>query len=72
MPALRQGSMEIVEAGESLLVFDRITEHQRLRCTFNLSDGAVPFSGSGRELISAGNVDEGSLGPYAALIEEIE
>jgi alpha-glucosidase len=72
MPALRQGSMEIVEAGESLLVFDRITEHQRLRCTFNLSDGAVPFSGSGRELIRAGNVDEGSLGPYAALIEEIE
>jgi hypothetical protein len=32
----------------------------------------VPFSGSGRELIRAGNVDEGSLGPYAALIEEIE
>jgi alpha-glucosidase len=70
-PALRHGSMRIVEAGEMLLAFDRIGVRRRLRCTFNLSDRALPFEASGRELIRSGNVDAASLGPYAALIEEI-
>jgi alpha-glucosidase len=71
MSALRGGSMHMVEAGEALLVFDRADERQRLRCTFNLSDRAVPFEASGSELIRAGHIDAASLGPYAGLIEEI-
>ena len=69
--ALRQGSMRIVEAGEQVLVFERIDPTSRLRCTFNLSDRAASFMPSGRPLISTGEIDDGTLGPYAALIEEI-
>ena len=71
VPALRNGSMELVEAGDARLVFDRIGDDRRLRCTFNLSDRLLPFNPKGRELIRAGIVDGSSLGPYAALIEEI-
>ena len=69
--ALRSGSMEIVEAGESLLIFNRGSSDQRLRCAFNLSDRSVPFRATGRVLIQSGEMDDASLGPYAALIEEI-
>ena len=72
LPALRQGSMQVVEAGEALLVFERSERGQRLRCTFNLSDRALPFKPAGLELIRAGHIDTTSLGPYAAIIEEIE
>jgi alpha-glucosidase len=71
-PALRQGSIDIVEASDALLIFDRILGFRRLRCTFNLLESIVQFSASGRTLIRAGPVDGASLGPYAALIEEIE
>jgi alpha-glucosidase len=69
--ALRYGSMHVAEADEGLLVFERAAEGQRLRCTFNLSADTLPFRASGRELISAGDADGGSLPPYAAVIEEI-
>ena len=69
--ALRNGAMELVEAGDARLVFDRIGGNRRLRCTFNLSDRLLPFNPKGRELIRAGIVEKSSLGPYAALIEEI-
>ena len=62
----------MIEAGEALLVFDRVEQGQRLRCSFNLSDHPVAFRTSGRELIRAGHVDTASLGPYGALVEEIE
>jgi alpha-glucosidase len=71
LPALRQGWMQVMEAGEAVLVFERGEGSQRLRCTFNLSDRAVSFGANGRELIRAGHVDASSLGPYAAVIEEI-
>jgi alpha-glucosidase len=71
-PALRHGSMHVVEAGDALLVFERLEEGQELRCTFNLSDRAVPFTATGRELLRAGHVEPASLGPYAAVIEEME
>jgi alpha-glucosidase len=71
LPALRHGSMEVVETGEALLVFDRVARGQRLRCNFNLSDRALPFRAAGNEVIRAGHIDEASLGPYAAVIEEI-
>jgi alpha-glucosidase len=69
--ALRQGSMEVIEAGEALLVFDRAAPGQRLRCSFNLSEARVPFNPSGKKLIASGEIDGGELGPYAALIEDI-
>src|SRR5205823_1976069 len=37
-PALRHGSMRIVEADEQRLVFERAWNGERLRCVFNLSD----------------------------------
>jgi alpha-glucosidase len=70
-PALRHGSMQIVEAGEQLLVFDRAQGGERLRCTFNLSDHKTAFSASGTLLVGVGDVDDGSIGGYAAVIEEI-
>jgi alpha-glucosidase len=70
-PALRRGSMSIVDAGDALLVFERSRSGQRLRCSFNLSDRAIPFVTAGKEVIRAGHVDSASLGPYAAIIEEI-
>lgn len=69
--ALRQGSMQIVEAGEQLLVFERTGATVRLRCTFNLSDWPASFTPAGRSLIRTGDIDGGKLGAYAALIEEI-
>ena len=70
-PALRHGSMELVEAGEQKLVFDRIAPGEKVRCTFNLSDRPVPFRSSGLRLIGAGDIDEHQLGAYAAIIEEM-
>jgi alpha-glucosidase len=69
--ALRAGAMRIVEAGDQRLVFERSDGGQLLRCTFNLSDHPAPFAASGSRLIATGNIDEGELGPYAALVEEI-
>jgi alpha-glucosidase len=70
-PALRTGSMNVIEAGEALLVFERAVDGQRLRCTFNLSEEAAAFTGSGKALFSTGHVDDSSLGSYAGVIEEI-
>jgi len=69
--ALHHGSMNVIEAGEQKLVFERATNGERLRCTFNLSGEDVAFRSAGKALISCGDVDGGSLGPYAAVIEEI-
>jgi len=70
-PALRHGSMEIMESGAALLLFERAAEGQRLRCAFNLSDRPLQFQPSGAPLINVGDVGGQALGPYAALIEEI-
>ena len=69
--ALRYGGMKIVQADDQLLIFERTARGERLRCTFNLSDRTASFEASGKPLISIGNVDGASLGPYAALVEEI-
>ena len=66
--ALQAGSMEIRQADDALLVFDR---GGQLRCTFNLSVQPQPFAPSGRELLRTGPVDDSSIGPYGAVIEEI-
>jgi alpha-glucosidase len=70
-PALRYGSMRVIEAGEQKLIFERVFEGERLRCTFNLSRQSIAFEASGTPLITIGNIDDGELGPHAALIEEI-
>ena len=69
--ALRTGAMEIREAGEALLVFDRLVPGQRLRCTFNLSEDTVPNQRSGTTILRTGQVDGSSLGPYGAVVEEV-
>ncbi|MGZ2411255.1 alpha-glucosidase [Sphingomonas sp. F9_3S_D5_B_2] len=71
-PALRAGSLRVVDAGERKLVFDRVACGQHLRCTFNLSETHVPHSRTGEVLIRSGTVADHALGPYAALIEVIE
>jgi alpha-glucosidase len=70
--ALRLGAMHIVEASEQLLAFERASGRERLRCSFNLSGRSVRFTPGGRALLSTGDIDGGSLGPYAAIVEEIE
>ena len=70
-PAVHHGRITIAEAGPQMLVFDRATGGETLRCTFNLSDATAPFQPSGRCLIRTGDIDGDALGPYAALIEEI-
>ena len=71
-PALRTGSLRIVEAEPSKLVFERVACGEHLRCTFNLSDAPAPQVRGGEVLISTGDVADRALGPYAALIEVIE
>jgi alpha-glucosidase len=70
-PALRLGEMRIVGAEEQMLRFERRLSGERLLCTFNLSDRPAPFNASGTTLIRTGELDLTTLGPYAALIEEI-
>ncbi|MCH8617124.1 alpha-glucosidase family protein [Sphingomonas sp. SM33] len=69
--ALHHGSMTILEAGDQLLVFERTSGGETLRCTFNLSDRPASYRPSGTPLIAAGDIDGSSLGPYAAVVEEI-
>ena len=70
--ALRLGTMRILEAGEQKLVFERADGGDRLRCTFNLSGAPAPFRASGQVLIATGQLSADRIGPYAAVIEEIE
>ena len=70
--ALRQGSMEIVESEGGVLVFDRVAGSERLRCTFNFSDRPATYEAvPGKVVFSTGNLDDGKVGPYSAVIEEI-
>jgi hypothetical protein len=63
--------MRVLEAGRQLLIFERQDARERLRCTFNLSASPASFVAGGMELLSSGQIGEGALGPYAAVIEEI-
>jgi alpha-glucosidase len=70
--ALRHGTMKILEAGEQRLVFERSGGGETLRCSFNLSDRPASFQATGEQLLSAGAVRSDMLGPYSAIIEEIQ
>jgi alpha-glucosidase len=70
-PALRQGGMLVLEAGEQRLVFERWLDGERLRCTFNLSAESAPFSPHGRALLQAGEIEAGRLGAFASIVEAV-
>ena len=57
-PALRWGSMTIVEAGDQLLRFDREHDGQRLRCCFNLSDRVAPHAIGGAVVASTAEISQ--------------
>ena len=69
-PALRSGSMTIVEASDAVLAFERELDGQRMLCVFNLSDGEATFAaGDGwRAIETIGDVDGDRFGPFAARV----
>ena len=72
-PALMTGSITIREAGEALLLFERVADGRTLFCAFNLGDRAVPAPASleGRRVIESLNgATTELLPPFAALIAE--
>ena len=70
-PALRLGSMKVVESNDQLLRFDREHDGQRLLCTFNLSDRPAPFASSGPAVVTAGEFPAGAIDPFSAIIEDV-
>lgn len=70
--ALRSGAMHVHEAGERLLVFDRVAGAEHLRCSFNLSASSVTRGApEGRQLIALGDVDGRHLGPWSVVVEQL-
>ena len=63
--------MSVVRGDGGLLVFERTSNGQRLRCVFNLSAQASDHRPEGKAIISTDDLDGGVLGPYSAVIEEI-
>ncbi len=72
-PALRLGRFVPVEAGDALLVFDRVRGRDRLRCLFNLSPGreVVHRHSAGPALTEVNGAEAGRLPPLAARIERV-
>ena len=70
-PALRWGTIEIIEASDQLLIFERYQRDERLRCSFNLSPRPVSWSPAGTTIAHANKVSGAALGPYGAVIEEV-
>jgi hypothetical protein len=64
--------MTVIEAGEQLLTFERSAGGERLRCTFNLSDRAAAFAPDGPLVVATGEMDATTLGPYSAIVQELE
>jgi alpha-glucosidase len=71
-PALRLGSMRIVEADEQKVAFERAHGAERLRCTFNLSDRPLSLRLGGKALATVGAVGSDTLGPFGAAIEAVK
>lgn len=73
-PALRAGAMDVLEAGEALLVFTRIADGQALTCAFNLGKAALAWHPEQpdrfRVLAAVNGAAPGSLPPYAGLVLE--
>lgn len=73
-PALRAGAMDVLEAGEALLVFTRIADGQALTCAFNLGKAVLAWQPEQpdrfRVLAAVNGAAPGSLPPYAGLVLE--
>ena len=69
-PALRSGSMTIVEASDAIFAFERELDGQRALCVFNLSDAPATFAGGAglRAIETIGDVDGDRFGPFAAQV----
>jgi alpha-glucosidase len=71
-PALRFGSMRIIEASTAVLIFERTFEAERLLCAFNLSTEASDFqptaSDAWRTVQTVGGAQLGYLPPLSGLI----
>jgi alpha-glucosidase len=71
-PALRLGSMRIIEASTALLIFERAFEGEHLLCAFNLSKGTAHFQsppgGAWRVMQAVGGARPGYLPPLSGLI----
>ena len=69
-PALRCGTIRLVDCDPRLLAFERAADGQVVLCLFNLGDEAVPVpSASGQTLVTAGEpIVDGVLPPHSAAI----
>ncbi len=69
-PALRSGSMTIVEASDAIFAFERELDGQRVLCVFNLSNAPAGFAaGDGwRAIETIGDVEGDRFGPFAAQV----
>lgn len=71
-PALREGGLTMLDAPEGVLAFERTGEGQKILCLFNLSDApAAVAPPGGRVLLSLGDGEAATLGPYSAQLIEI-
>ncbi|QDX28249.1 DUF3459 domain-containing protein [Sphingomonas suaedae] len=73
-PALRQGAMQVIEAGDALLVFTRSHRGQRLMCAFNLGKETLAWHPAGpdriRVLAAVNGAQPGTLPPYSGMVLE--
>ena len=67
-PALRLGTMKIIEASETLLVFARVQSGQRLLCAFNFGDVPIAWSAHGGVMAAVNDAEPGLLPPKSGLI----
>ena len=71
-PALMQGEMNVLSAGDDLLVFERVHNGERLTCVFNLGHQTVAWTlPEGHRVIEAVNLNappQGMLPPMAGLV----
>ena len=71
-PALRFGSMRMIEASTALLIFERAFEGERLLCAFNLGRTENPFpappGGPWHAVQAVGGGRLGHLPPWSGLI----
>lgn len=67
-PALRLGTIEIVTANDTLLVFERRSGAERLLCAFNFGDGAVALDRGGRPVEAVNGASVATLPPFGGII----
>jgi alpha-glucosidase len=68
--ALRLGGIENVQVENDLLVFDRVSAEERIRCLFNLGDYEVPFSDTSENtevILTVNGASREQLPAYSAI-----